>query len=402
MQAKVIQAKFYNQNVNSAMQARNLGGMSLHGLTTPDRSRLQTRNGITTFSLDASQIGMISGTGMSLPNSTRTHMENVFNADFSEVRVHVGPQAGRIGAVAFTKGFDIFFAPGKFQPETRAGRELLGHELAHVVQQRCGLVHNISGIGISVVHDPNLEAEADRMGQRAALQKILGVNTIVARPQLFNIGKIRDSIAIQRQTSMIFSRPIDRPGTDKITTLVHGRSPHTSNGKLLAAWLSGYHPVPNGKICNHHISYKLLSAAVAKRIETLGSLDLVATWINSLVLPGAETYDSTILGFPMSGNRFFSVGAMPKPAVTSTIAMGINYYSEFNLNKQIDDLIFNLANDPRNLFFWHQSTGDQGGQAVDYPQGDWNDTLASLAVVDLRLNNYRQGLARFGPEFIFK
>uniref|UniRef100_UPI0022EAD86A eCIS core domain-containing protein n=1 Tax=Falsiroseomonas oryzae TaxID=2766473 RepID=UPI0022EAD86A len=42
------------------------------------------------------------------------------------------------GARAFTLGRDIVFAPGRYAPETAAGRSLLAHELAHVVQQGGG------------------------------------------------------------------------------------------------------------------------------------------------------------------------------------------------------------------------------------------------------------------------
>jgi hypothetical protein len=106
-----------------------------------------------------------------LPNAVRGKMEAALGADFSNVRVHVGPQAERIGAVAFTIGSDIYFAPGRFQPETAHGQQLLGHELAHVVQQRAGRVRNPIGSGIAVVQDHALEAEADRLGQRAAMHR---------------------------------------------------------------------------------------------------------------------------------------------------------------------------------------------------------------------------------------
>ena len=45
---------------------------------------------------------------------------------------------------------------------------MLGHELTHVVQQRAGRVKNPLGGGIAVVQDLTLEAEAERMGMRAA------------------------------------------------------------------------------------------------------------------------------------------------------------------------------------------------------------------------------------------
>ena len=95
-------------------------------------------------------------------------MEARLGTDFSSVRIHVGREAPDIGALAFTLGDTIAIAPGRYAPESAAGRELLGHELAHVVQQRQGRVSNPFGGGPAVVQDPGLEAEADRMGRRAA------------------------------------------------------------------------------------------------------------------------------------------------------------------------------------------------------------------------------------------
>jgi hypothetical protein len=120
------------------------------------------------FAIEAGALGIANGGGKPLPDAVRGKMEAALGADFSGVRVHVGPQAERIGAIAFTTGSDIYFAPGRYQPETIQGQQLLGHELAHVVQQRAGRVRNPLGSGLAVVQDRALEAEADRMGSLAA------------------------------------------------------------------------------------------------------------------------------------------------------------------------------------------------------------------------------------------
>jgi hypothetical protein len=133
------------------------------------RSPVAQRHGAgDSFSVDPGQLGLTSGGGRPLPEAVRGKMEAALGADFSNVRVYVGPQAERIGAIAFTLGSDIYFAPGRYQPDTVHGQQLLGHELAHVVQQRAGRVRNPLGSGIAVVQDTSLEAEADRLGQRAA------------------------------------------------------------------------------------------------------------------------------------------------------------------------------------------------------------------------------------------
>lgn len=58
---------------------------------------------------------------------------------FSRVRVHTGEQAAEsaraVNARAYTVGNHIVFGAGSYFPETKDGRRLLAHELAHVAQQ---------------------------------------------------------------------------------------------------------------------------------------------------------------------------------------------------------------------------------------------------------------------------
>jgi hypothetical protein len=110
--------------------------------------------------------------GLPLPAEVRAKMETAFGADFSEVRVHIGQEASSLGAIAYTWGTNIHFAPGQYNPHSLQGQKLLGHELWHVVQQRSGRVSNPFGGGVAVVQDHALEAEADRMGIKAALTQI--------------------------------------------------------------------------------------------------------------------------------------------------------------------------------------------------------------------------------------
>jgi hypothetical protein len=109
--------------------------------------------------------------GWVLPREVQTKMESAMGADFSDVRIHVGSEVASIGAIAFTWGTDIHFAPGYYNPHSMQGQQLLGHELAHVLQQRAGRVRNPFGSGTAVVQDHALEAEADRMGMKAAMHR---------------------------------------------------------------------------------------------------------------------------------------------------------------------------------------------------------------------------------------
>jgi hypothetical protein len=108
--------------------------------------------------------------GQPLPADVRQKMEAAFGQRFHDVRVVVGPAAQTIGAIAFTQGARIHFAQGQYNPATAQGRRVLAHELAHVVQQRTGRVRNPYGSGTAIVHDAQLEAEAERMAARATLQ----------------------------------------------------------------------------------------------------------------------------------------------------------------------------------------------------------------------------------------
>ncbi len=125
------------------------------------------------------------GVGQPLPPTVLQKMESFFGTSFADVRVHIGPQAQSIGAVAFTQGSDIYFTPGEYNPATSQGQRLLGHELSHVVQQRAGRVRNPFGSGLAVVQDRTLEAEADRLGRDAALHQVPPVQPkpgVTARP----------------------------------------------------------------------------------------------------------------------------------------------------------------------------------------------------------------------------
>jgi Domain of unknown function (DUF4157) len=119
--------------------------------------------------------------GQKLPTAVQQKMESFFGADFSDVQVHVGPEASAIGALAFTQGTSIYFAPGQYNPSSHFGQQLLGHELTHVMQQRAGRVRNPYSSGIAVVQDPALEAEAERMGTKAAWHQPVGPVPVQAK-----------------------------------------------------------------------------------------------------------------------------------------------------------------------------------------------------------------------------
>jgi hypothetical protein len=77
--------------------------------------------------------------GQPLDATTRTFFEPRFGRDLSTVRVHAdgraADSAAAIGAVAYTVGSDVVFGRARYAPHSTSGKQLLAHELAHVIQQ---------------------------------------------------------------------------------------------------------------------------------------------------------------------------------------------------------------------------------------------------------------------------
>jgi hypothetical protein len=93
-------------------------------------------------------------------------MKIAMGHDFSQVKVHAGPDAAEsarsVGAMAFTVGQHVVFGPGQYPPHRGQGWELLRHELAHTIQQpdiesAWNFRHTEPG--------DRFEAEADRVGR---------------------------------------------------------------------------------------------------------------------------------------------------------------------------------------------------------------------------------------------
>jgi hypothetical protein len=109
------------------------------------------------------QIAAARGRGAPLDPGLAEHAGGALGDSFSDVRVHTDALASALArsveARAFTTGSDIFFASGEFRPGSPSGRELIAHELTHVVQQRGAPTG-----GQMVVSEPGdaLEQEAER------------------------------------------------------------------------------------------------------------------------------------------------------------------------------------------------------------------------------------------------
>ena len=97
--------------------------------------------------------------GQPLDAATRGFFEPRFGTDLGAVRVHTDFEADAaaraVQARAFTLGPNVVFGHGQYQPDSEAGRRLIGHELTHVMQQSNG---GNSAVGGSVQRSPDGDA----------------------------------------------------------------------------------------------------------------------------------------------------------------------------------------------------------------------------------------------------
>lgn len=131
--------------------------------------------------------------GKPLDAPTRAFMEPRFGHDFRQVRVHTGTQAiasaQSLSARAYTVGRDIVFGQGKFALQTTSGRELLAHELTHVVQQAVSgqIIQRKEEPGagqekvydkITIPPDTTSQAEFERYGETVIYGRVLNKSWI--------------------------------------------------------------------------------------------------------------------------------------------------------------------------------------------------------------------------------
>ncbi len=149
--------------------------------------------------------------GLPLDTATRSHMEKAFGRDFSHVRVHTDTPAAAsaraLGARAYTLGADIAFASGRYAPSTPAGRSLIAHELAHVVQQR--QPGSSSG---------GAEERADAAGRRAAAGARVDPSSLGRAP----VAIMRQAETPGRTASFGLGQPESLPGLGLTLSTVSG------------------------------------------------------------------------------------------------------------------------------------------------------------------------------------
>jgi hypothetical protein len=122
--------------------------------------------------------------GSPIEPALRGDMERRFDADFSSVRIHSGPDAEEsandVDAKAYTVGHSIVFGAGRQVSDVGEGRRLLAHELTHVIQQR-----SVSSAAMQLQRRPRDPDEAAAITREEAALAALAKRALASsKPEL--------------------------------------------------------------------------------------------------------------------------------------------------------------------------------------------------------------------------
>lgn len=86
--------------------------------------------------------------GRPISGPARGELERGFGRSLGKMRVHDGPDARSLsrafGARAFSVDNHLFFGEGAYRPETKVGKRLLSHEIAHGLEGEAGVVRRLT------------------------------------------------------------------------------------------------------------------------------------------------------------------------------------------------------------------------------------------------------------------
>jgi hypothetical protein len=136
--------------------------------------------------------------GRPLEQEVRQTYEVYFGRDLSSVRVHADESAAEsaeaLSADAYTVGRHIAFGRGQYAPNSRVGRRLLAHELAHVVQQQAGGPDSAAVDSLPVASP---RSAAERSADRAADGQAGAADVGTAPPAIHRQAKPRAKVKLE-------------------------------------------------------------------------------------------------------------------------------------------------------------------------------------------------------------
>lgn len=136
------------------------------------------------------------GPGLPMPSTERGYFEQRLGTDLSGIRVHPdSPIAADYGARGLAAGRDIAIAPGYWRPGAAGFRRLLGHELAHTVQQsHTGVAVQLDGPDPPLQEAKRQDETSAAAGGLATLAEELGKDEKVKQYALALAGRYAEPI----------------------------------------------------------------------------------------------------------------------------------------------------------------------------------------------------------------
>jgi hypothetical protein len=215
--------------------------------------------------------------GRPLDPATRSFFEPRFQRDFSDVRVHTDPEAQQsardVHALAYTVGSHIVFDAGRYAPQSLDGTRLLGHELAHTLQQRPGakaVARTVDPAATNCVAGTN-GATAQPIGQlewleaMAASKAYLTSASLVGEVAMAHIGTRGPGGRTTQAYLTRFGLPPARRGgfLDRLTGRVQTTQENALDAEMTS--LSSRYQRIGDYLANRHIAYRCIEGRVTYR-----------------------------------------------------------------------------------------------------------------------------------------
>ncbi len=163
MAYKQAEKRRWEETADAAQAAGEAGGQTEHAGKMGSNSTLQAALQSAVQGLDYS-----SGARRELPKELKGKLASHFGYSVDNLEFRESSDVDALGAQAYAAGNVVHFRPGQFQPDTRQGQKMIGHEVAHVLQQAKGSVEGGAG---AVSLDAGHESSADRHGEEVASMK---------------------------------------------------------------------------------------------------------------------------------------------------------------------------------------------------------------------------------------
>ena len=143
------------------------------------------------YNPDPEDIPTVRG-GMPLDPGLRSDLESSYGHDFRHVRLHTdseaAPMTRAFGAQGLTTGSHIYLKPG-FDPDAGRGREVLQHELVHVLQQTGARPLGSAYSSSPSVGSPNKKLDYDPRQEAAASAASTALSSQGASPGPVSFGQ---------------------------------------------------------------------------------------------------------------------------------------------------------------------------------------------------------------------